>query len=368
MQETEIENLIQKYDKGQCTPDEIALLETWYEKWNSDKPLNLSDDALMQDLLVNRQKTLSVVSGEGRTVKLWPRIAIAAAVLILSGIGLYFFNPFYQEMSKTEAQQLAGDIAPGKNKATLTLDDGKTITLNGAKNGVMINNNKLTYEDGTALGSSMPSTKTLTAATPRGGTYQVTLPDGSRVWLNAATKLKFPSTFEGSAKRSIELDGEAYFEITKDSAHPFIVSSKGQEVEVLGTHFNVNAYTDEPGIKTALLEGSVKVRAGTSLVVIKPGQQTTVKDNKINVEEVNVNATTDWKNGKFRFKNEPLGSILRKVSRWYDVEIVYESTPKNMTTFSGSVSRFDNVSAVLKMLEETSDIKFSIEGKTIKVQ
>jgi len=368
MQETEIENLIQKYDQGQCTPEEIALLETWYAKWNHNKPLNLADDELRQDLMANRQKTLSIVSGSGRTIKLWPRIAVAAAILIILGTGLYFFDPFHQEADKTEEHLLTGDIAPGKNKATLTLDDGKTITLNGAKNGVIISNNKLTYEDGTALESSIPIIKTLTAATPRGGTYQVTLPDGSKVWLNAASTLKFPSTFEGSTKRSIELDGEAYFEITKDKIHPFIVNSKGQEVEVLGTHFNVNAYTDEPSIETALLEGSVKITTRTSTVVIKPGQQTSVKDNRINVEEVNVNAVTDWKNGKFRFKNEPLTSILRKVARWYDVKIEYKSTFKDIPTFSGSVSRFDNVSAVLKMLEETSDVKFSVEGKTIKVQ
>lgn len=369
MQAREIENLIQKYDQGQCTPDEVALLETWYAKWNVDKPLNLAADELEQDLLTNRQRVLSVVPAVQRTTtKLWAGIAAVAAVLIILGIGLYFFDSSYKERSKAENRLFASDIAPGKNKATLTFDDGKKIMLNGAKNGVIINNEKLTYEDGTTLESSMPRIKTITAATPRGGTYQVTLPDGSKVWLNAASTLKFPSTFKGSARRSIVLDGEAYFEITKDQQHPFIVSSKGQEIEVLGTHFNVNAYADEPSIETALLEGSVKITTGTSVVVIKPGQQTSVKDNKVNVEEVNVNAVADWKNGKFRFKNEPLTSILRKVSRWYDVEIEYKQPLKDIPTFSGSVSRFDNVSAVLKMLEETSDIKFSIEGKTITVQ
>jgi transmembrane sensor len=301
------------------------------------------------------------------------RIAIAAAAVaaVVFGVWYFYSSQYLVFSSQTVSGQSANDIAPGKNTATLTLANGKTINLSDAKTGVVIGENNLAYNDGSLVQVSVPSPdakEQLTVSTPRGGTYQVTLSDGTKVWLNAASALSYSTALNDRGERRVKLAGEAYFEVAKDKQHPFVVESGGQEVTVLGTHFNINAYKDEPGIKTTLIEGSVKVAGEGFQTVIKPGQQASFKAGGINVEEVNLNTVTDWKNGKFRFKNEPLTSILRKVSRWYDVEIVYQSDLKNMPTFSGSVSRFDNVSAVLQMLEETSDVKFSIEGKTIKVQ
>jgi ferric-dicitrate binding protein FerR (iron transport regulator) len=378
MENRRTETLLNKYLEGTATAQEAAAVEEWYLKFKdvergeiTDTFIETSTDRIWQRLekqhnLPQYKRTISI--------KLW---AAAAAVVVMVLGGLFY----YSNRNSNPAPMLAkhADVAPGANKAVLTLADGRKISLNDAKNGALAQqagisisktaDGQLVYE--LKAGEKELDTKEIsynTIETPRGGQYQISLPDGTKVWLNAASSLSYPATFAGQRQRMVQLTGEAYFEVAKDKQHPFTVKSTGQEIEVLGTHFNVNAYADEPAVKTALLEGSVKVSAGTTTVVIRPGQQASLKNGSINVEEVNTNVMADWKAGKFRFKDEPLASILRKVSRWYDVEVVYSPGFKDMPTFTGSVSRLDNVSAVLKMLEETSDVKFSIEGKTIKVQ
>lgn len=202
-----------------------------------------------------------------------------------------------------------------------------------------------------------------TLSTGRGETYQVQLPDGSKVWLNAMTSLKYPANFSTSKERRVRLDGEAYFEVSKDKQHPFIVSSDNQEVKVLGTHFNISGYPDEASVKTTLLEGAVLVNNRE----LKPGQQASLKEKIITITNTDVEEAVAWKAGMFMFTDLNLGELMKMVSRWYDVDVVYTSKEVINQQFSGSVSRFQKVSQLIQVLERTNLVKFKIEGRKITI-
>jgi transmembrane sensor len=392
MNKKEAKALFDKYVAGNCSPDEKLLFESLYVKI-----AGLESDEDTYDLKSVRDKIYSRLPGPGREVRLWPRIAVAAAVALIV-LGVYFFNYRNGEILKqVQDDVVVNDIAPGKNTATLTLANGKTINLSDTKTGVVVGE-ELKYNDGTDLNGRHPELVSgspplqLTASTPRGGTYIITLPDGTKVWLNADSKLEFPSKFGKNEQRIVRLSGEGYFEVTKNKRMPFIVISKGQEVEVLGTHFNINAYGDEVAVKTTLLEGSVKVssflaspssrREERSLghansrdssiprndVVLKPNQQSVLSgSNRIAVKEVDPEVAVAWKEGLFIFDDEALEGIMRKLALWYDVEVVYGNENLKQRIYGGSVSRFGNVSTVLRMLEKAGDVHFRVEGKKIFV-
>nr|WP_121271918.1 FecR family protein [Pedobacter schmidteae] len=374
MDKNQIKPLIAKYLEGSASAEEAAVVETWYNTYQEGADPELTDVTIAEATL-RIQDRLNIEQQVTKT-SLWPRIAAAAAIVLVVGAGVFYFQSNNKAKTEQVVVNAVKDISSGKQGATLTLANGKKIVLSGASKGEiaseagvsisMAQGGQLIYEIKDQAKRDRYAINTLSTA--RGETYQVHLPDGTLVWLNAGSTLKYPASFNASKERNIELTGEAYFEVAKDKMHPFKVKSPGQEIEVLGTHFNMNAYADEASVKTTLLEGSVKVLSGSSSTIIEPGQQASSKGQKISVDEVNVNTVIDWKNGLFRFKNEALPSILRKVARWYDVEISYQLDVKNMPTFSGAVARTENVSAILKMLEETSDVKFSIEGKTIIVR
>ncbi|SMC57349.1 FecR family protein [Pedobacter nyackensis] len=301
-------------------------------------------------------------------VKLWPKIAIAASVTIAISAGLWFYVA-HQRMINIQSQTTnKNDISPGRNTATLTLSNGKHINLSDAKKGLVIEAAKLSYNDGTEIKESKP-TSLLTITTPNGGMYQVRLSDGTKVWLNATSILKFPSNFTKSKYRKVELTGEAYFEVEKDKTMPFIVASRGQEVEVLGTHFNVNSYADEGSIRTTLLEGAVKVTNLKSKAsnFLRPNQQAILTGaNQIEVRDLDAEASISWKKGEFTFDREEISSIMRKVARWYNVQIVYKDN-LNGVKLTGSVSRFENISKLLKVLENTQEVNFKIDGNKVIV-
>lgn len=225
-----------------------------------------------------------------------------------------------------------------------------------------------------------------TIATPKGGQYQVRLPDGSKVWLNAASSLKYLASFSAWNERKVELSGEAYFEVAKDKDHPFVVKTENQEVIVLGTHFNINSYKDEPATKTTLLEGSVRVSLlGTTStastinttqkiskgkpaeIILKPGEQATLIGNNIRVSPQNAEDAIAWKDGYFMFNNESLESVMRKISRWYNLDVVFADASIKNQTFYGRMSRFSKVSQVLKSLALTREVKFELKDNTIHV-
>lgn len=389
--------LIKKYNQGLATKQEQAWLENWYMQ-KSDQLFIEDDDIDFRKIEAElRNRTFNYAGLKDqfykpKQIKLWQRIAavasqhklktrlagVAAAVALIV-LGVYFFNSQYQSRLDVGNPTLAtNDIAPGKNGATLTLANGKTIQLNDTVKG------KIAYEAGiniikTANGQVMyqfpkgyERTDQLdqvrnTLRTAMGETYAVILPDGTKVWLNAASSLKFDPQLH-SHLRVVELTGEAYFEVSKDAKRPFIVISEGQQLEVLGTHFNVNTYGDEHhGTVTSLLEGSVKVNGKEGSRVLKPGERGVNTIKGVLLLRGDAQNDVDWKEGRFIFDNEPLGQIMAKVSRWYNVEIVDERKAPKPVTFKGSFSRYENVSKVLSKLEFAGDVKFKIAGRKITI-
>jgi ferric-dicitrate binding protein FerR (iron transport regulator) len=305
------------------------------------------------------------------------RIAVAASVigLLLFGAYSWFSRMDKKEIATSEIKNSSykNDVLPGGDKAMLTLADGSTIVLNDAQNGNLVQqgNTKVIKLDGklayNAANAGIGEILYNTISTPRGGQYQVELPDGSKVWLNAASSLHFPTAFVGKERR-VEISGEAYFEVAKNKSMPFIVSVNGSEIQVLGTHFNVMAYNDEDAVKTTLLEGSVKFASGNNSSLLKPGQQaqlTTEGQVKV-VSDVDVDEVVAWKNGMFDFEDASLGTVTRQLARWYDVDILNQN--KNIEDlFVVEMPRSSKLSDVLKVLELTGNIKFEIDGKKIIV-
>lgn len=370
--------LAKKWLAGKITDKERLKFDQWYNSFDDSQHELFSDETeqVMEDRI---KQAIFNKAGlvQGRTTKLWPRIAIAAAAVGALVIGIYFFNAPGRLNDRRDALSYTNDIAPGRNSAILTLPDGKTISLSDAKTGVVIDAGQIKYSDGTTVMSSSGDhigAQMVSASTPRGGTYQFTLPDGSKVWLNAASRISFPSQFSRD-KRKVILEGEAYFEVTKKHS-PFIVSSRQQEVAVLGTHFNISAYFGEAHVKTTLLEGRVRVThltyAGvatkiTSPVILKPGEQSLLSKDRITVSKVNTEAAVDWKNALFIFDNDKLEDIMKKVARWYNIEVVYLDQEVKRELFSGRISRSQNVSEVLNKLSQTGAVKFKIEGRRILI-
>jgi len=317
------------------------------------------------------------------------KVAAAAIIIVLFGLGAYFwFNRSAQEekiVADTKNAKLVHDVAPGGNKAILLLADGSSIILDSAAKGTLAQQGNTEISktgDGSLLynaGISSSAVLYNTLSTPRGGQYQITLPDGTKVWLNAASSLRYPTAFLGK-QREVELNGEAYFEVAPlihkgGEKIPFIVHANpssgkgGMKVEVLGTHFNVMAYNDENSIRTTLLEGSVKVIKENEASMLKAGQQAAFikQEDKINIiSNPDLELAVAWKNGYTSFRSADIKTIMRQVARWYDVDIVYESDIPERT-FTGEVPRDSRLSELLKIFE-ASNIHFIIEGKVIKLK
>jgi len=384
-----IQLLIEKYQSGTASEEELKQLNEWYHSFDdsevevivqtNDSEQQLNDRIKTRLLQTIHQKKPALKRSFRRRVP-----AVAAAVLIIA-TGFYFLLN-----SKTPAPEVAviktakpsgqTEIKPGGNKAVLTLANGSSIVLDTASNGMIsdlgnvkiqklqngllaytLNGNQITENDAAFYN---------TITTPRGGQYQVTLTDGTKVWLNAASSIRFPLVFTGKERR-VQITGEAYFEVAKNKNMPFRVHAAGSEIEVLGTHFNVNAYADETSIKTTLLEGLVKVSASSSknpsAKIIEPGQQATVdKEGVIDVKDhADVEEAVAWKNGRFQFRGTDIRSILRQLSRWYDVDVVYQGNVD--LHFTGQLSRMEPVDTIFKKLELTGEVHFKTEGKTIIV-
>ncbi|MBP1650161.1 MAG: FecR protein [Bacteroidetes bacterium] len=295
--------------------------------------------------------------------------AFTGLFILLSSI--YKNNP---TLPPSTLKNLASNkVTPGCNKAILTLADGSSITLDSAgagslttKNGVIIKqvqNGLIEYNDKT--GSSATSWSTI--STPTGGQYQIVLEDGTKAWLNATSSLRFPTTFRNN-ERTVEISGEVYFEIATNESKPFKVNFDGNTITVLGTHFNVMAYKDEAKSKVTLLQGAVKVNNHSGEQLLKPGMQAQMTDSntRITTCKANLEEVIAWKNGYFTFDHENIQSIMRKLARWYDVRVNYQGD-MNGKIFSGTISRFDNISEVLSMIELTGTIHFRIQGRELTV-
>jgi transmembrane sensor len=378
----QIRDLADKLLKGIISEKERALLEDWYNQqapdsidWIKDSNATALKERLFQSIQQEIYSDQSAVSIR-KTNRIGWRYTAAAMIILAFGIGGYFaiFNKPRKEITQSGIQrQVKKDIAPGRNKAMLTLSNGSTIILDSAHNGMLakqgnakilkLNSGQLAYN---TLNEKPAEVLYNVLTTPRGGQYQLQLPDGTHVWLNASSSSKYPTAFT-EKKRDVEITGEAYFQIAKDPGQPFIVRVNGMEVQALGTQFNINSYNDEASVSTTLIEGSVRVTSDNGGVVLGPGQQSQLKNGRLRlIKNANTEEITSWKEGWFHFESADLKTILRQFSRWYDVDVVYEGEIKNRKFF-GVVSRSSTLLNVLEMLKD-NNIVFKIEGKILIVK
>jgi transmembrane sensor len=390
-----INYLLLQFEKGELNKSETAelleftdnketeVVEAIAEMINAQVPLALTEKNDWDALL---ERVISVDKRRQKRSVTFPlvRWVAAAAVLITVGIGAWFY--FSNQGVDRATSQYANDVPPGGNDAVLTLADGSKISLTDADEGELLETSgvriikaadgQLVYSIDPAILKNQHTITFNTITTPRGGQYQVNLPDGTKVWLNAASSLKFPTTFTKLKERKVELSGEAYFEVSRNKQQPFKVIStiansyRAQEIEVLGTHFNISAYDDEPDTKTTLLEGSVNVsgRRGTTSasMMLIPGQQAVLSNHQFKIQTADTEEAVAWKNGNFVFANERIESIMRKIARWYNVEVIYQGKITD-NDFVGTVPRFKNVSEALTILELTKTVHFKVEGRRITV-
>lgn len=298
----------------------------------------------------------------------------AAAIVLLLGVGSYFWL-FKQNTGSSVVENTASakDILPGTNKAILTLADGSSIILDSTTNGIIARQGTAAIEkqsDGTIVynlhGVSDGKMITNTLRTPRGGQYKLTLPDGTRVWMNASSSITYPASFTGN-KRVVSVTGELYFEVAKNAAQPFIVDvNEESSIEVLGTSFNINAYDNESSSKTTLIEGKVSVRKGDQSNILQPGQQARIGNAITIAPKVDIDQILAWKNGHFNFEDMPLSEIMRQLERWYDIEVRYEG-PIPAIKFHGKMSRGVALSDVITFLSD-NDLKLKLEDRILIVQ
>lgn len=376
-----LQKLAHKWKTGQLNETEQEDFDLW-EKSHQDDLLNFPENSggpevvkarMLERLLKGMQEENPVIK-QRRFGKLWPAAAIAASLFMVIGLAIYFYTRPSNDPLNSSSVNYATQVRPGTDKAVLTIGNGSEISLSNARTGALLKENgttisktgegKLVYTGVTGSGNSNTSN---TITTPRGGKWQLRLPDGSMVWLNAASSLTYPVSFEGSKDRLVELKGEAYFEVARDKAHPFKVKTARQEVEVLGTHFNVESYPEEILTKTTLLSGSVRVSTADKSALIRPGEQALLSAaDKFSIINVDTESAVAWKNGEFSFIKEDLKSVMRKISRWYDVEIIYQGEHASKT-FTGTVSRSENIDKALGLLELTGVVHFKVKGRSVIV-
>ena len=325
------------------------------EDWHAGRYEQEEDPQLRSLIMAHVNKEI-----DRQAKKRIPWLRYAAAILLLGSIGTYLWWP--ESKIRTVA-----DIAPGSTKATLTLANGTVVALDSTshqsiqqgKTAVLQQGGQLQYHAGDAGNEVKVEYNML--VTPRGGQFRIILPDGSKVWLNAASSIRYPTVFSGK-ERLVEITGEAYLEITPNPNMPFIVAmQQGNKVEVLGTHFNINAYTDEPTMQTTLLEGAVRISNATGQSVLSPGQQAIVsKDNNIRIAPAkNIAQVIAWKEGLFNFENASLEDVMRQLSRWYDIEVVYEKGVPDIG-FGGKIGRDLSLANVLDILKR-AEVHFKLE-------
>ena len=342
-------------------------------------------DKIFQNIVANDKfgHDIGPERSDNHVIRAWYQVGIAASILAILSIGLYFYThrTINSQVAISEPEIIKGKaiIKPGGDKAVLTLSDGSKIILEDAKKGLLANQAGVSIQktaDGELLYSFAKNLSSVSEIlpeeviynkieTPFGGKYQINLPDGSKVWLNSASTLRFPALFSGNT-REVELNGEAYFDVAKNPNKPFKVITKDQIVEVLGTQFNINSYSDEETFKTTLIEGSVKIIYKDRVVLLSPGQQFQPNLRSSQVIEADTEQVTAWKNGYFLFKDEDIRSIMRKISRWYNVEVNYTGDIPDVG-FGGNISRSKDINEVLNVLQLTNAVHFKVEGRRITV-
>lgn len=379
-QDQHIASLLEQFHKGTISERGMQELMAWYDTFENDPSYNEGlTDGLQRKI---KQDQFAIIEAEldgqlkdapahasKRRISLWPRVMIAASFLMVVSVGWYLFSYHGSPAIETASME---DFQAGSNKAELTLADGQKIILDNATNGKLALQGN-TVISKTADGKVMYGNQgdngavvTNTMRTPRGGQYHLVLADGTGVWLNAASSITYPSSFNSDV-REVEITGEIYFEVAHNAAKPFRVKSTNQTVEVLGTHFNINAYENESGVSTTLLEGSVRVVAGAAKRVIRPGQQARLNGSQINVQEVDIDEAIAWKDGYFDFTDSNIQSVMRQISRWYDVDVEFEG-PITKETFTGKIPKTFNLGKTIEVMQMSKSVKLTVQGRRIMVR
>lgn len=382
----EIKEIYKRFLRDECTKEELAVLLKFFDIEDDSQYLHqLVEDTLREVDSQNLkeqppyyikgvvERNLEVLRNEikhpsqqnGKLRKLIIGLSLAASICIASWFS-YLYLKGWQETDSVEHISEFGDVAPGTNRAMLSLSDGKSIELDGSQGAIQVNGNSLKYSDGSEIVSTS-KVQMATVSTPRAGQYQVSLPDGTRVWLNAESSIEYPMEFLGK-ERLVKVSGEAYFEVTHNEDLPFVVESERQRIQVLGTSFNVQSYNDEPLSSTTLVNGEIEIQdyASGKSALLSPGQHAISKDGGLTVNDVEPYNFIAWKDNYFVFESVPLRTILKHLSRWYDVEVDYEQFPNEL--LSARVKRDKNLSSVLHAISKTTGINFHIKGRRVIVE
>jgi len=381
MKRIEAQELLKKYRSGTLTKEEQAILESWYnQRARSKSDISLSEEEFDADLehISKGLPAMGTPVQDSKKRKIL-NFSIAASVLLILSVGIPLYLS-YQNKDREQSLAITTDIYGGGKRAILTLADNKQVVLDSVFRGEIArtagvsvrttSEGRLKYVvEGGNRGDNAPLEYN-TISTPAGSEYQVQLSDGTVVWLNALSSIRFPTSFRDNERR-IEVTGEVYLEVARNARAPFRVTTGDQTVEVLGTVFNIDGSSQRGVVRTTLVEGSIRVqsKAVNKSLVLKPGQQSLISSdqNEITVREVDLEEAVAWKNGYFLFVDDSLKNIMDEVSRWYDVEIVYERSETTSHKFSGTISRAKSLSQTLRMLELAGNVRFKIAGRRVVV-
>jgi ferric-dicitrate binding protein FerR (iron transport regulator) len=368
--------LIAGFLKQTLTEEEKDELDDWilasdenmilFEKMTDEKNV-VQASAWFKKMNVEEDLQKTKKKNEARRPVRIRQYVVAAAIVIGIIVGVYLYGDSDNKIDKTSVVETQ-DIMPGRDKATLTLDNGKIIELGSDGADTTINDQvKILRKDGQLIYNTATPTNEIayhTLSIPRKGQYKLVLPDGSKVWLNSESSIRYPISFPDKERR-VFVTGETFFEVAKDKSKPFRVERDDITVEALGTQFNVNAYSNEPYVATTLIEGSVLISKGSMENILKPGQQAQLKGNNFQIVNAETNDVMAWKNNQFKFRNTPIDVIMRQVERWYDADVVYQD---NLSLhLNATIERDVPVSKLLHILEQTDQVHFKIEGKKIIV-
>lgn len=391
--------LLDKYLHNNCTLEELEELYESLASAEDTAPYKEVLQALWLEIKEERSMPagranhmLQHILSSGPQKRVWPRPSFywkAAAILlpIIAATAIYWQSEQRRsapsiapaKMVAQATQNSAPNMLPGTHKAILVLGNGRRLDLTDSaqkqllkNNGIQVanNTNRLIYNNSAAEDNAPHNVSYNSLITPRGGEYTVVLADGTKVWLNAASSLRYPTRFSGN-ERKVELTGEAYFEVVHNASQPFVVMVRGVKVTDLGTRFNINAYADEPFMKTTLAQGKLGVEKATDgkMIVLEPGYEVLVDNTqKMKVVKANLKDALAWKNGLFSFSTESLGSIMRKLSRWYNADVRFDDVKQEELHFTGTVHKYEKIETVLQMLELTNEVKFVVHGNTLEVK
>ncbi len=348
-----------------ASEENMRLFGNLTDEKNIDQSLKAFEKMEVEEGLSATKKKLRFTRPR-KTIRFW-QYGIAASFIIAAGILLYIYQFSGKVKDKEIVNEQKTDMSPGSDKATLTLENGKVIVLEPGNDTLINTRIKILRNDGeivynSDLTGNEPVYHELTI--PRKGQYRLTLPDGSKVWLNAESSIRYPTAFTGNERR-VFVTGETFFEVAKDKSKPFRVVAGVMTVEAVGTQFNINAYPNEPFLTATLVEGSVLLSKGKTENILKPGQQAQLTHEDFRIVNTDVHDVMAWKNNQFKFTNTPIDAIMRQLERWYDAEVVYQDNVN--IHLNATIERDVPVSKLLHILEETEQVHFKVEGKKIIV-